>query len=186
MQTKNKARDAASYTFRAGEPILVDANVWLYLQPPAAQPASGWAVASYSKVFSRLLQAKAQPVVDALILSEYLNRYIRIEYDAAWKTRYPKFKQFRRSPDAATILQAAVAEIGQILKTSKACDTPLANVDLPAVLEAVQNGTADFNDGLLIENCRLNGWKLLTNDSDMTMGGIDLLTANKKLLQACP
>lgn len=185
MQTKNKASDAASYNFRAGEPILVDANVWLYLQPPAAQPTPGWS-AAYSSAFFRLLQAKAQPVVDALILSEYLNRYIRIEYAAAWKTRYPKFKDFRQSPDAATILQAAVAEIGQILKTSKACDTPLANVDLPAVLGDVQNGTADFNDGLLIENCRLNGWKLLTNDSDMTMGGIDLLTANKKLLQACP
>jgi hypothetical protein len=185
MQTKNKARNAAAYNFQAGEPILIDANVWLYLQPPPAQPTSGWAT-SYSNAFSRLLQAKAQPVVDVLILSEYLNRYIRIEYDASWRAQYPKFKDFRQSPDAANILQAAVAEIGQILKTSKACDTPLASINLPAVLGAVQNGTADFNDGLLIENCRLNGWKLLTNDSDMIMGGIELLTANRKLLQACP
>lgn len=185
MQTKNKAHDAARYTFRAGEPILVDANVWLYLQPPAAQPAPKWS-AVYSSAFSRLLQARAQPVVDAMILSEYLNRYIRIEYAAAWETSYPKFKEFRRSPDAATILQAAVAESEQILKTSKACDTPLANIDLPTVLQAVQNGLADFNDGLLIENCRLNGWKLLTHDGDMTMGGVELLTANKKLLQCCP
>lgn len=185
MPTKNKAHAAASYRFQAGESILIDANVWLYLQPPAARPTSQWA-AAYSSVFCRLLQAKAQPVVDALILSEYLNRYIRIEHDASWKTRYPKFKDFRQSPDAANILQAVVAEIGQILKTSKACDTPLASINLPAVLGAVQNGTADFNDGLLIESCRLNGWKLLTNDGDMTMGGIELLTANRKLLQACP
>lgn len=31
MKTKNKAHDAASYSFRADERILVDANVWLKL-----------------------------------------------------------------------------------------------------------------------------------------------------------
>ena len=73
MKTKNKAHDAASYCFRADEYILVDANVWLYLQPPATQPTPWWAKA-YSGVFSRMLLAKARPVVDALVLSEYLNR----------------------------------------------------------------------------------------------------------------
>lgn len=185
MKTKNKALDAASYNFQAGEHILIDANVWLYLQPPAAQPTPGWAKA-YSGTFSRLLKAQARPVVDALILSEYLNRYIRIEYEASWKAAYPKFKDFRKSGDAAGILQFAVAEVEQILKTGTASDTPLTCIDLQAVLGAVKNGVVDFNDGLLIESCRLNGWKLLTHDSDMTIGGIELLTANRRLLQACP
>ena len=185
MKTKNRAHDAAAYTYQAGEPILIDANVWLYLLPPASQPTPSWAVA-YSSTFSRLLQAKAQPVVDALVLSEYLNRYVRIEYDAAWRGAYPRFKDFRQSRDGANILQAAVAEVTQILKNSSSRDTGLENVDMPAVLGAVQNGIVDFNDGLLIQNCRLNGWKLLTHDGDMTLGGIDLLTTNKKLLNACP
>ena len=43
----------------------------------------------------------------------------------------------------------------------------------------------DFNDGILLENCRLNNWKMLTNDSDMTLGGIEILTANRRLLDAC-
>lgn len=185
MKTKNKAHDAATYNFPAGEHILIDANIWLYLLPPAAQPAPRWAVA-YSRAFSRLLQSKAQPVVDALILSEYLNRYVRLEYDGSWRTHYPKFKDFRKSADGIKVLHAAVAEIKQILKTSAPHDTPLANIDIPSVLGEVQNGTVDFNDGLLLQACRLNGWKLLTNDGDMTMGGIDLLTTNKRLLQACP
>lgn len=184
MKTKNKAHDAANYLFQKDELILIDANIWLYLLPPAAQPAPAW-TSAYSGTFSRLLQAKAQPVVDALILSEYLNRYVHIEY-APWKTSYPKFKDFRQSVDGASILQSAVAEVGQILKSSAACDTLLEKIDMPAVLGAVQSGTVDFNDGLLIENCRLNGWKLLTNDGDMTVGGIEVLTCNKKLLNACP
>jgi hypothetical protein len=39
---------------------------------------------------------------------------------------------------------------------------------------------------MLVETCRLRGWKLLTNDADMTLGGIELLTSNPKLLAACP
>ena len=182
---KNKALDARTYQFQPDEPILIDANVWLYLQPPATQPISYWA-AAYSSTFSKLLHAKAQPIVDALILSEYLNRYIRLEYDASWKVTYPRFKDFRKSNDGALILQSAVAEIGQILKAASAHDTQLAGINMPEVLSQVQTGTIDFNDGLLIENCRLNGWKLLTNDGDMTIGGIDLLTTNRNLLQACP
>lgn len=182
---KNKAHDASSYCFQPGEPILIDTNIWLYLQPPAAQPATSWAIA-YSKIFANLLHAKAQPVVDALVLSEYLNRYIRLEYDAAWKVAFPKFKDFRKSADGALILQSAVADIGQILNSASAHDTQLSNIDIPTVLGQVQIGTMDFNDGLLIENCRLNGWKLLTNDGDMTTGGIEVLTKNKHLLQACP
>jgi predicted nucleic acid-binding protein len=185
MKTKNRAHDAAAYAYQTGERILIDANVWLYLLPPASQPAPRWA-AVYSSTFSRLLQAKAQPVVDALVLSEYLNRYVRIEYDAAWKAAYPRFKDFRQSRDGTHVLQSAVAEVTQILKNSLSRDTGLEKVDMPAVLGAVQSGILDFNDGLLIQNCRLNGWKLLTHDGDMTLGGIDLVTTNKKLLSACP
>ncbi len=185
MKTKNSAHDAAAYPYQVGEQILIDANVWLYLLPPASQPTPSWA-AAYSGTFARLFQARAQPVVDALVLSEYLNRYVRIEYDAAWKKAYPRFKDFRQSNDGANVLQSAVAEVKQILKNSLSRDTHLEKIDMPAVLAAVQSGTVDFNDALLIQNCRLNGWKLLTHDGDMTLGGIDLLTTNKKLLSACP
>ena len=111
---------------------------------------------------------------------------MRIEYDAAWKAAYPRFKDFRQSRDGTHVLQSAVAEVTQILKNSLSRDTGLEKVDMPAVLGAVQSGILDFNDGLLIQNCRLNGWKLLTHDGDMTLGGIDLVTTNKKLLSACP
>ena len=185
MKMKNRVHNAATYNFQAGESILIDANVWLYLAPPAAQPAPRWASA-YSGTFARLLRAKARPLVDCLILSEYLNRYVRIEYEASWKGGYTKFKDFRQSPDGVGVLGAAVAEVAQILKAASARDTPLANMDLASVLTAVQNGVIDFNDGLLIENCRVNGWKLLTNDGDMAVGGIDVLTTNAALLRNCP
>ncbi len=185
MKTKNRANHAANYAFTAGERILVDANVWLYLFPPARQPATSWAT-SYSSAFARLLQAKSVAMVDALVLSEFLNRYVRIEYDASWRQAYRSYKAFRQSADSAQVLQSATAEVGRILKVATPCDTPLAGANLASVLDAVEGGVLDFNDGLLIENCRRNCWKLLTNDGDMTVGGIEVLTTNRKLLSECP
>lgn len=56
----------------------------------------------------------------------------------------------------------------------------------PGVEAETQAGSLDFNDGVLVEVCRIRGWKLLTNDADMQLGGIEVLTTNPKLLAACP
>lgn len=181
----NKAHNATSYVFQKGEPILIDANIWLYLQPPAAQPPPGFAW-RYSKALKNLLGAGARPVIESLVLSEYLNRYLRLEYDGAWRGVYPTFKKFRISGDFAALSKSAVADARQILKFAAPQDTPLSSLDIPAVLAETEAGTLDFNDGVLVETCRLRGWKLLTNDGDMTMGGIEVLTTYQPLLNACP
>lgn len=185
VMTKNKAHDATSYAFQQGEKILLDANVWLFLQPPSAQPPPNYAT-KYSKALKQLLAAKAQPVVESLVLSEYLNRYLRLEFDVLWRSKYPKYKDFRRSPDFQAVARSAIAEVRHILKLATAEDTALSQMDLASVLIETEIGSLDFNDGVLAETCRLQGWKLLTDDFDMKLGGIEVLTSNPKLLAACP
>ncbi len=80
----NKAYDLASYSFASGEQILVDTNIWLYLFPAPGNPQQSFA-RQYSTAFSRLVSAQAQPVLDPMVLSEYLNRYCRIEWAANFK-----------------------------------------------------------------------------------------------------
>ncbi|MDR1462708.1 MAG: PIN domain-containing protein [Azoarcus sp.] len=183
---KNKAHDIAIYSFRQGEPVLIDTNVWVYLYPPAAQPAQQQLEADYSRAFGKLLQAKATPIIDALILSEYINRYLRIEYKV-WEKRHTgdAYKTFRRSAEGLQLACNAAAEVRCILKDASLRDTRLQGASIESIITGIETGGFDFNDGVLIENCRLQGWKLLTHDSDMTIGGIELLTANRKLLQVC-
>jgi hypothetical protein len=93
---KNKARDARTHRFAATDQILPDANIWLYLYGPSANPAT-WPVRTYSGVFAGLLTAKSQLYLDVLVLSEFVNRFARIE----WKRTAPTitdFKVFRQSP----------------------------------------------------------------------------------------
>lgn len=182
--TRNKARDTRRYAFREGEQVLVDANVWLYFQPPPAQPAPAFA-RHYTAALKGILTAKAKAIIDAMILSEYINRYVRIEYDAAFRSTYPKYKDFRRSSDFASVAKRAVADARQILTIAATEDTALTAINVGDVLDETEAATLDFNDGVLVEMCRVRGWKLLTADADMQVGGIEVLTTNPKLLAVC-
>src|SRR5436190_16859722 len=145
--TRNKAHPVRSYPFQDGETILIDANVWLFLHPPPGDSGSGWAK-DYSDAYRRLIAAKAKPVTDAMVLSEYLNRYFRIEYDAGWKEEFKTFKSFRMSARFPPVAEDAVAEVRQIVKLATVQDTPASRFSLDAILEGTEAGAVDFNDAV--------------------------------------
>lgn len=184
MTTKNKAHRVASYQFSEGENILIDANVWLFIHAPAGGPGSGWSN-DYELAYKRLLAARARPVTDALVLSEYLNRYFRLEYDGGWKQYYQTFKKFRQSRDFANLAQDAVGEVREILKKATIQDTASSVLSISDILAATEAGAMDFNDAILVDSCRHNGWKFLTNDEDCSVGGIEVITALPALIRAC-
>lgn len=182
---KNKAHDISTYAFSEGETFLFDANVWLYLfpGPSGSRPRYIW---SYSDALKRMMTAGASVALDAIVLSEYLNRYCRIEWNALYKGNYTEFKVFRCSTDFSNVGQSAALFADRILSISSACDLPFSQVDIKQIISEFESGLSDFNDGLLSQTCRYHGWKLVTNDKDFTNGGIDVLTSNPVLLRACP
>ncbi len=103
---KNKAYDLSSYPFSSDDQVLVDTNVWLYLFPAPGNPPYNFAQ-QYSTAFANLVSAKAQPVLDPMVLSEYLNSYTRIEWRGNNKSQYPKYKDFRNSSDFSAVASAA-------------------------------------------------------------------------------
>jgi len=181
---KNKAHNLAAYAFKSDEPLLLDTNVWLYLYPAPSDRATGYA-AGYSAALKNMLAAGSCLVMDAMILSEYLNRYCRIEWSALHKRTYSDFKAFRKSTHFQPVGQGAATYARSMLKLCTCHDHPFASADVARVLTDFETGWKDFNDGLLAETCRHHNWKLVTNDGDFTAGGIEVLTTNPKLLAAC-
>ncbi len=184
MVMRNKAYDLSCYAFAAGEQILVDTNVWLYLFPAPVNPPHHVAQ-QYSKAFANLLSAEAEPVLDPLIVSEYLNRYIRIEWQGVYKRAYPAFKDFRRSPDFSSVASAAETFAKRILRFCTVHSIPANELDLPLALADFSSGNVDFNDALLVDICKKRNLKLMTHDGDFQDGGIEVLTTNLRLLRAC-
>ena len=182
---KNKAYDLATYSFSKGETFLLDANVWIYLYPPPSGSKNKF-TKQYSNGLKSMQSAGAQLIMDAMVLSEYLNAYCRIEWRALHRTRYRKFKSFRKSVAFKAVGKGATSFAGSMLKLCACHDHPFAKANIKQVLADFAAGAIDFNDGLLTETCRHNGWKLVTNDSDFTSGGIEVLTTNQRLLAVCP
>lgn len=182
---KSRAYDLARYSFASGEQVLIDANIWLYMFPAPGNPPYKHA-SNYSKAFQNLKMANAEPVLDFMILSEYLNRYCRIEWEANHKSAYPKFKDFRVSSDFTVVASTAHTFATKILSFCKAHSVRADELDLKAALTDFQSGKLDFNDAVIVEVCKKRNLKLMTNDGDFEYGGIELLTTNPKLLSACP
>lgn len=181
---KNKAHNLANYSFTSGEWVLFDANIWLYLFPPPGNPSQFYAT-QYSKAVSCLMKANAQPVLAPIVLSEYLNRYCRIEWEGNYKVSFPKFKNFRQSPYFQQVAGPAKIFALRILKMSTVFNLETDNTCLEHALNDFSTGGTDFNDALLVDLCRKQGFKLLTNDGDFQKGGIEVLTSNQELLNAC-
>lgn len=181
----NKAYDLASYSFASGEQILVDTNIWIYLFPAPGNPQKSFA-RQYSSAFSRLVSAKAQPVLDPMVLSEYLNRYCRIEWEGNFKSQYQTFKQFRQSADFGPVVFSAHTFASKILSFCQIHSVSANELDLNQALTDFKSAQVDFNDALLVDVCKNRNMKLMTNDADFQRGGIEILTTNPRLLKSCP
>ena len=184
---KNTVHDLSDYTFRKDDILLLDTNVWLYLNPAPSDTSPGTSSLSrqYSEAFKSMRSAGALLVMDALVLGEYLNRYCRIEWNALHKKEHACFKKFRKSSKFAKVGGAAADLARSMLRLCVRSDPCFAAADADSVLADFESGSSDFNDRLLTETCRRNGWKLVTHDGDFMTGGIEVLTTNRILLDAC-
>jgi predicted nucleic acid-binding protein len=181
---RNKAYELSNYNFVKNETLLIDTNIWLYLFP-APSESRPRLTRQYSAAFKVILDTKVTIAINSLILSEYLNRYCRIEWKALHKTTYPEFKDFRQSVDYTSVGQQAAAFAKRILRLCAKKDDDFTAADITQILSNFESGIVDFNDGLIADSCLRYGWKLITHDGDFTEGGIDVLTTNSKLLTNC-
>ncbi len=190
---KNKAHDVAHYTFSAGELILPDANIWLYLYSPASINLAPWIVPAYTNAWDSLLESDAIPCIDPIVISEVINRLLDEEWlrldppDPRTRTRrYRKRKDFRRSAEYPAASRIVESLAKQMMAEAKPLDHPFGTMDIDDMLTDFGLGSTDWNDQLIVESCSHHGCKLMTNDADHTEGGIDVLTAHRQLLRACP
>lgn len=178
MALRIKTLDANSIQ---NKPLFFDANVLLYLFGGVTYPK--WAVDGYSRIFKQCLKADNTLYLDVIILSEFVNRFLRIEYDKYLKTNQPaqhdiKFKDFRStikgieaSEDIELIVKDTILRrftmVGKLFNEADICNIDFKNTD--------------FNDELIIQICKENQCVLVTNDADFSGADIDILTINNKL-----
>jgi len=187
MTMTNKAYDIQRWGFTSSDRILPDANFWINVFGPAAVVSSPRSRAPiYSQCFRNMLTKNTRLYLDVLVASEFVNALARQEFGARYQAKYQSFKRFRNSQDFQPVARFISNELAKILKFSTRVDHPFSQVDIDQIITDFRQGGEDFNDQLITEIAKDQGLKLLTDDGDMTEGGIEVLTANPRLLSSCP
>lgn len=170
-----------SYDFVEADALFIDTNVWLYVYAPQAPDDKRTRV--YSRALASILSAKSRIFIDAMVLSEYINRYSRLAYNlfkAAGSTI--DFKEYRHSSDFKPVAKDIESSVRRILKHCHRTESGFLNCDINSLLAKYGEGDADFNDQLMVELCKSKGFKLITHDRDFRDCCVTVLTANSRLL----
>jgi|APMI01.1.fsa_nt_gi predicted nucleic acid-binding protein len=166
-----------------GRRVFFDANVLIYIFWPSG--SYRWE-AAYSSAFGQLLRQSNELFVDFIVISEVVNRTIRLSYDNYLRANDIQksdltFKQYRNSSDG----KAALSDIyliveTNILNTFTVVGRTFTKTEIQSFLTA---DSLDFSDKGILLTCKDHAFVLLTNDIDYKMASIDLLTSNPAILR---
>ena len=174
-----KAMEVRHHNFTSKDKLFLDANIWLYLFSPR-EPGDRWKQI-YSEVFERILKANSRIYVDVLVLSEFINAYARTKWRAA-APHIRSFKDFRSSRGFKPVAEDITAGVKASVSHCSRIESSFTTLPINDLLTDYISGDFDFNDQVITEICKNNGFTLITNDSDFKTQEIFILTANSNLL----
>lgn len=164
--------------------IFFDANVLIYIFWPTG---SHW-VKQYSIIFKQLLQQKNELVVDFIVISEVINRVVRIEYENYLRAnnmsrKQLPFKNYRDDQAGHDTLN----DVYQIVKMKIVNKFTIAGKAFTKsdIENFLHIDSLDFSDKGIAAICKEHDFVLLTNDKDFADSNLEILTSNPRLLKNC-
>lgn len=176
MARINKIKD---YEVKSGDIFFFDNNIWMFIFAQIAN-SNHPKQQIYSKFLRDVQSARASIFVSSLILSEYINRSMRLGFEQ-WKESTQNFaadykKDYRNTDDYKETLEVVKSEVKEIIKL---CDKMPDNFN--AINEDIvfkNMDQCDFNDAYYAEMCKIDNLKLVTDDADLKniSTAIDIIT----------
>lgn len=158
----------------SGKGVFFDANVLIYLFWPTGQHNYEQ---NYAHVFRMLLRQKNTLFVDFLVLSEVINRVVRIEHNEHKKINPTQnFKDFRNSPKGKEALSDIYLIVQEEILTH--FEVVGKSFDKATIKNSMVIDELDFVDKAIVTLCQENALLLLTNDKDFRQANVDILTGN--------
>jgi len=163
--------------------VFFDANVLIYIFWPSG--SLNWEN-KYSSAHARLVRQQNELLVDFIVISEVVNRAIRIEYEkhlnanSITKTTL-SFKEYRNSADGISALTDIYLMVEtDILNNFSIIGKSFTKSEIQSflIIEPL-----DFADKGILLTCKENACVLFTNDIDYKSADIDILTSNPAILR---
>lgn len=160
-----------NYSIKSGDSFFFDNNIWMFLYCP---------IGNYKKhqqeKFSKFLEYilhRGNPIyTNSLVLSEFSNRYLKLEYDLLRKDplnagSYNDYKKkFVGSPQYLSAIAQIKIHIRNILKIATKCSDEFNSINLDEMLNVFTN--IGFNDSYYLHLAKIKNWIIVTDDGDFT------------------
>lgn len=153
-----------------GRKVFFDANILIYIYWPSGSHV--WE-SKYSSAYGKLVKQRNELVIDFMVLSEFINRAMRIEHGKYNETHTPlSYKAYRNSADGVETLSDIYTLVNdEILQRFGVIGKTYMKADIQSFLHV---DTLDFNDKAIVPLCAENNLILLTNDSDFASSPIEI------------
>ena len=186
----NKILDITTYQPKADDKFLLDANIWLYLYCPLGNYRQT-AIQDYDGFLKKAIGIKASIWISSLVLSEVINRWLRLDFGIYRKLHKKKNMDFKGDYRPTVKCKGLSQNIAAIIETklfqiAGRINDNFSGIDSSDILNNLADN--DFNDLYYSKLANTNKLVIVTDDADF--GSIPLpvtiLTGNPKLLRNNP
>lgn len=175
--------DIQSYKPQKEEIFFFDTNIWLYFHSPIPDSKTH-IISSYTKFYSEIISAEGIVCTSSHIISEFVNRYLRLDH-SIHSHKYPDYKKDYRQSDEYKSTFADVSSIvkDKIIPNCQRIDDSFSKLNINDIFNRAID--ADFVDSITVNNLKGKNISILTHDGDFKhySSEIKILTANKWLIK---
>ncbi|HEY5124525.1 MAG TPA: hypothetical protein VIK14_12400 [Ignavibacteria bacterium] len=162
-----KVLDIIDYTPKASDIFFFDNTIWMYLFCPLGD-YNKKKQKHYSSFLKSIGSSNSTIFITSLILSEFTNRYLRLDFDL-WKKETSKFTaSFKKDYIGTQRYKDTISEIVVSIKNILGlCEKTPDNFNAININNVFNHlSFIDFNDSYYIELANLGKYKIVTDDYD--------------------
>jgi len=162
------------YKIDSRDKVFIDTNILIFLFSPSFVNSHRYQVDKYSAVFSLLVENKCVLYINSHVISEFINRCLRIDFDNNFNSEKNKNykKDYRNSAEYLKTIQIVLKQLKKFLKLAKHINDDFESFDITNAYNTTKE--SDFNDLIIADTVRSNNLKLFSDDRDFQNNlGID-------------
>ena len=181
----SKIYNIQNYQPRQEESFLFDTNIWMYLFCPLGNYKAR-IIQNYSNFLKRIIIANSTISLPSIIVSEFFNAYLRLEFNIL-KTMEPDiFVDFKKDYRGTNRYKETIENIARIIKNNilrmaVKINDEFAIMEMNDLFRNISDH--DYNDKFLIQLAERDGLKIVTNDADFSyVQNVEIFTSNPIML----
>ena len=175
--------DIRKHNPSSSEHYLLDTNIWLFLHCPIGNYRKE-KITKYSSFYNKLLKAHSTLYTTSLILSEFINVYLRTDCKINEIQRDKYKSDYRPSPAFSKTFKIIEQTVKRkMLNQVKCLDDEMSKMSFDQILH--DSRRSDFNDAYMSHLVKDKGINILTDDHDFSklVRNHKIFTGNPKSLR---